>query len=803
MTDLARDVRYAIRYLRRSPGFTAIAVATLALGIGANATIFSFVNGILLRPLPYRDPDRLVSIWQNNTKEKVERNPVAPANFYDWQERSRSFDAMAAIEPFGFSVTGQGEPERISAFLVTEGFFELMGRNPVRGRWFRREEYQPGRDRVVILSDGLWRRRFGEDPGIVGRTLPLNGQPYTIVGIMPPEFQFPFERDVWAPHAVRPSDRAQRGATYWNVVARLRPGVSASQAQEEMSAIAGRLEREYPDTNGGMGAAVVPLSEVVTGSARASLIVLFGAVLLLLLIACVNVANLLLARGSERQREFAIRLALGAGRGRLMRQLFVESTVLAALGGAAGLVLSAWASTLLLRLPGFPMPRLAEVRLDAAVVLFLSGVSVLTVLLFGLAPAAQLARLEWRPAGRTEWLGRNVGVARPGLRRPLVAAEVALALVLLTGAGLLVRSLSNLLRVDPGFSRERVVALQIFLGRSFYDNPDATRAFYDQTLERVAAVPGVQHAAVVSSPPFIFLEEDAPFTIEGGATPPAGSEPSAYYSAVSADYAAALGVPVRRGRFFTRDDRAGTLPVVVLNETMARRYFGAEDPIGRRLRVMAGPPVVREVVGVVGDVLHSGLDASPRAEMFVPHPQDPIPEMTFVVKTAGEPAAMTSAIKAAIRQVNPGQTFAKTATMEQLVADSLSPRRVDLLLLGSFAGLAFALAGIGIYGVVGYVARRRTREIGIRIALGARAADVTRLIVGEGMRPAVTGVAIGLIGSLAATRLMSRLLFGLSAADPLTFAAVAALMVCLALAACWVPARRAARTDPIHALRSE
>jgi putative ABC transport system permease protein len=787
--------------LRKSPGFATAAVLTLALGIGANATIFSFVNAVLLRPLPYRDPERLVALWQNNTREGVPDNPVSPANFLDWRERSRSFERMAAIEPFGLAATGDGEPERFSAFLVTDGFFETMGRDPLLGRWFRREEYEPGRDRVVILGSGLWRRRFGGDPAVVGKTLRLNGEPYTIVGILPADFQYPADRDAWVPYAPREEDRRERGSTYWQVVARLR--VSPRQAQEEMNGIAAALAREYPDANGGMGATVEPLSDVVTGSARTSLVVLFGAVFLLLLIACVNVANLLLARGAERQRELAIRLALGAGRGRLVRQLVAESSVLAALGGAAGFALAAWTSSLLVGMPGFEMPRLAEVRMDGWVVLFLSAVSLLTILFFGLAPAAQLARLNWQAGARGEWLGRNSGPARPGLRRTLVVAEVAIALVLLSGAGLLVRSLSNLLHVDPGFSRDRVLALQTFLGRAYYANPAATVAFYGRTLEKVAAVPGVEHVAIVSSPPFLQLEEDVPFTIVGRPAPQAGSEPSAYYTAVSDGYAAALDVPIRRGRFFTRYDRASSTPVVVLNEAMARRFFPAEDPIGKRLTVAAGRPVVREVVGVVGNVLHSGLDASPRAEMFVPHSQDPIPEMTFVVKTAGDPAALTPAIKAAIRQVNPLQTFAKTATMERLVADSLGRRRVDLFLFSSFAVLALALAGIGIYGVVSYVARRRTREIGIRMALGAGASDVARLVVTEGMRPAAAGVCVGLVGAVAAARLMRSLVFGLGAADPLTFALVAGVMLCVALAACWVPARRAARLDPLQSLRSE
>ena len=801
MNSFLQDLRYALRSLRKNPGFTLVAVLTLALGIGANTTIFSVVHAVLLRPLPYRDPERLVTLWQNNGKAGVTRDDVSPANFLDWREQSRSFESMAGIEPFGLSLSDQGEPERFSAFLVTAGFFEVLGMNPLYGRWFAPEEYQPGNDHVVAIGYGLWRRRFGGDTGLIGQTLRLNGQPYRVVGIMAPEFQFPLEREVWAPRPIREHDRQLRGPTYWNVVGRLKPGVSARQAQDEMGAIAGTLARQYPETNGGMGVTVVPLAELLTGESRPALLLLLGAVFLLLMIACANVANLLLVRAAERQREFAIRRALGARRGRLVRQLFTEGVVLAALGGLAGLLLSRWGLSLVLGFPSARMPRLEQVGLDAGVLLFALGASLLTALFFGLAPAAQLARMERPSTGERGVIPGKAGPARHRLRHGLVICEVALALVLLTGAGLLLRSFAKLLSVDPGFAKERVLALQVFLGRN--QNAEQMTGFFDQALERVAAVPGVRNAAVVSSPPFIGLEQDTPFTIEGRRPPPPGQEPSAYYTEVSADYLAALGVPLRRGRFITKLDRSGAISVVVINDTMARRAFPTQDPVGMKLTVMHDPPVTRQIVGVIGDVLHKGLDSLPRPEMFVPYPQSPTPQMTFLVKTTADPAGMLPAVKASIREVNRLQTFAKEVTMEQLVADSLERKRFNLFLLGSFAGLALALAGIGIYGMVSYATRQRTREIGVRIALGAQAEDVLRLLVGQGMALAGTGVAIGMIGALALTRLMRSLLFGVGAADPLTFAVIAGLMASFALLACWIPARRATRVDPVEALRSE
>ena len=802
MDTLLRDIRYAVRSLLKRPGFLFVSVITLALGIGANTAIFSVVNAVLLRPLPYRDAERIVTLWQNNVKAGVARNDVSPANFLDWRDQSRSFEAMAGIEPFGFSMIGNGEPERFSSWLVTSGFFEVLGANALHGRTFTTEDYQPGNERVVVIGYGLWQRRFGGDQNLVGQKLTLNGQPYAVVGILPPGVQFPPDREVWAPRVLRENDRQLRGPTFWNVVARLKPGVTISQAQDEMSGIAARLAEQYPDTNGGMGATAVFLSEQLTGQVRSALLILLGAVGFVLLIACGNVANLLLVRGAERYREFAIRSALGAARSRLIRQLLTESLLLALLGGIGGVLLASWGVRLILAFSSAKIPRLEYVSIDAPVLLFALGVSVLTAAIFGLIPATQFSRPDLQSTLKEGGRGGVSGSSRHWVRNSLVVAEVAVALVLLTGAGLLVRSFVAVMRVDPGFEKERVLALQVFLARN-YQKPEQVTGFFDQALEKIVAVPGVQSAAVVSSPPFINLEQDIAFTIQGLPVPPKGREPSAFYTETSADYLGVMTVPLRRGRFFTKFDGEKSAQVVVINETMARRYFANEDPIGKKLSLMFDQIEVREIVGVIGDVLHSGLDTEPRPEMFVPYQQSPTPQMTFMVKTTIDPVAMLTVVKTAVREVNRNQTFSKAATMDQLVSESLRQRRFNLFLLVSFAVLALVLAGIGVYGSINYSTRQRTHEIGLRMALGAQPGDVLRMIVGHGLMLALTGVAIGLTASFALTRLMKGLLFGISATDPITFAAISLLLTLIGLLASWIPAQRATKVDPLEALRYE
>jgi putative ABC transport system permease protein len=802
METLIKDFRFAARSLAKRPGFTLIVVLTLALGIGANTAMFSVINAVLLRPLPYRDAERVVTLWQNNSKAGIPRNDVSPANFVDWSEQSNSFEAMAGIEPFSFSMIGYGEPERFSAWLVTSGFFQVAGTEPELGRTFSAEDYQPGNNRVVVLSHGVWQRRFGGDASVVGRKLTLNGQPAVVVGVMPQEFQLPPDREIWAPLVIGERQRQLRGATFWNVVARLKPGTTVAQAQEEMNGIAARLAAQYPDTNGGMGATVVPIFEQLTGQISSALWALAGAVGFVLLIACVNVANLLLVRGAERQREFAIRRALGAERLRLLRQTLTESLLLVFIGGGTGVLVASWLVKLIPALGAAKIPRVEHVEMDLRVVLFACVVSGLTAVVFGLVPAIQCWRNDIQSSLRES--GRNSGAtpARHRLRKALVISEVAIAVVLLAGAGLLFRSFVRLIQVDPGFSKENVLALQIFLARS-YQEPAKIVGFFEQSLEKIKGLPGIEAAAVVTSPPFINLDSDATFIVVGRPAPPPGSEPSAFYIPVSSEYLNALGIPLKRGRFFTEFDGPGSPPVVVINETMARRHFQNEDAIGRRLTVNFGEPETREVVGVIGDVLHSGLHQEPSAQMFVPHQQSASSHMTFVMKTTNDPAAQVASVKRAIREVNPNQTFAKTATMEELVSDSLKQRRFNLFLLGIFAAMALLLATIGIYGSISYSTRQRTNEIGVRIALGAQSLDVLRLIVGQGVALALIGVAIGLGAAFLLTRAIKSLLFGVSPTDPLTFVAISLLLLVTALVASLIPARRATKVDPLIALRTE
>jgi putative ABC transport system permease protein len=799
METLLKDIRFGVRGLLKRPGFTLVVVITLALGIGLNAAVFSLINAVLLRPLAYRDADRLVTLWQNNLKAGVQRNDVSPANFIDWSEQSQSFEAIAGIEPFAFSMLGEGEPERFSVWLVTANFFEAAGGSALLGRTFTAADYQPGQERVVIVAYNFWQKRFGGDPNLIGRKLTLNGQPHIVVGIMPPQFQLPPDREIWAPRVLSERYKQMRGPTFWKVVAKLKPGVTPAQAQEEMNGIAARLSTQYPETNGGMGVTVVPLYEQMTGQIRAALWMLAGAVGFVLLIACANVANLLLVRGAERQREFAIRSALGAGRARLLRQLLTEGMLLAILGGTAGLLLATWSIRLIPSFSWAKIPRMEFIEIDSSVILFAVGLSAITALIFGAAPALQLWRTNLQSTLKEGGRSAHSGTTRRNLRNSLVIAEVAVALVLLTGAGLLVRSFITLIKVDPGFTKENVLALQVFLARNYQD----VTGFFDRTLEEIQQVPGVQSAAVVSSPPFITLDQDVPFTIEGQPAPPRGSEPAAFHCEVSPDYLKTMNIPLLDGRFFSKFDKANSQLVAVLNQSMARRFFPNEDPIGKKLIVMWDRPETREIVGVIGDVLHAGLDTDARPEIFVPYLQSPTTQMTFVVKTTPEPMSMLASVKSAIRKVNPNQTFSRTATMEELVADSLKQRRFSLLLLGVFAVLALVLAAIGIYGTISYTAKQRTSEIGVRLALGAQSGDVLRLIIGQGLMLALAGVGIGVLASFALTRVIKGLLFGVSSTDPFTFVAISVLLTLTAVLASWIPAWRATKVDPLVALRSE
>jgi len=821
MQTLWQDLRYGARMLFKQPGFTLIAVLTLALGIGATTALFSVVYGVLLRPLPFREPERIMTVWENNTKDGIARDDVSPANFLDWRDRNRSFAALASVNPYSLDYQGQAETETWQTALVSEGFFNLLGVNAYLGRTFLPEEYRDGlnfddnrklKSFAVVLSYGLWQSRFGGDRALIGRTLTLDGLPATVVGVLPPDFQlslFAQEKLLYAPQAPDQGWRQQRRASYLKIIGRLRDGVTLAQARAEMQNIAVQLASEYPQTNGGVGATLVPLEENMTGQVRPALLILFGAVVLVLLIACANVANLLLARGAAREREFAIRAAVGAGRARLVRQLLTESLLLAAAGCLGGVGLAVWGLDAMLALSSGNVPRLDQVRLDRAALLFAAALGCATALVFGLAPALQFSRPHLQGALKESAPQTTGGAARQRLRAALVVAEIALSLVLLTGAGLLLRSFVTLVQTSPGFAAERVVALQTFL-YDRYPKPEQRTAFARRVLDELKTVPGVSAAGVTTALPFLESSLDAslPFTIEGRPAPPPGQEPTVYWTVASADYFAALGMALRRGRMFNEFDKAEAPPVALINETMARRHFPNEDPIGRKLvtrgrrRGNAEPQAV-EIIGVVSDVRHDGLDKEPRAEHYRPFTQIAHGSLIFTVRTSADATSLIPTLKARLREADAAQSIYAVATLDHLVFASLKARRFSLWLLGAFAVLALALAVVGLYGVMSFVTAQRTHEIGVRLALGASSSAIQQLILRQGLRLALLGVGCGLVAAFALTRLLRTLVYGVSTSDPLTFAGVALLLTLVALAACWIPARRATKVDPMIALRCD
>ncbi len=821
MHTLWQDVRYGLRVLWKKPGFTIIAVLTLALGIGASTAIFSIVYGVLLRPLPFKQPEEIVTLWENNTKDGLERDDVSPANFLDWRERSQSFAAMASVNPYSVDYVGKAEPETWQAVLVSEGFFDLLALSPHLGRTFLTEEYRGGinfddnrkiNSVAVMLSHGLWQRRFGSDPALVGQTLTLDGMTATVVGILPPEFQlnlFEEEKHVYLPQAPDESWQQQRRASYLKVLGRLQPGVSLEQARAEMQTIAGHLEAQYPQTNGGLGVTVVALPEHLTGKVRPALWILFGAVGFVLLIACANVANLLLARGSEREREFAIRAAVGAQRSRLLRQLLTESLLLAVMGCAAGLLLAFWSIDAILALSPGNIPRLDQAGIDRMTLLFAVGLSAATALIFGVAPALQFSRPNLHNYLKEASLTTTGSRTRRRLRSALVVVEIALSLVLLIGATLLLRSFFGLVQTDPGFAADRVVALQAFIWDR-YPKPEQRVAFTEQVIDKLKTVPGVTDVGLTTALPFLESSLDAslPFTIEGQPPPPPGQEPTIYWTVANPEYFSAMGMRLQRGRAFNEFDRRDAPPVTIINETLARRYFPNEDPVGRKLMVRgrqrgSAPPQPVEIIGVVSDVRHDGLDQQPRAEHYRPFTQISNGSTIFVVRTSVDPATLISTLKARFWEVNSAQPLYAVDTLDNLVAQSLRGRRFSLLLLSVFAGLALLLAMIGIYGVMSFITAQRTHEIGIRMALGADARDILKLILRRGLQLTGMGTGFGLAAALLLTRFLQTMLYGISTFDPLTFASVAVLLMGVALAACWLPARRAMKTDPLVALRYE
>ena len=807
------DVRYGLRLLRRSPGFAAAAVLTLTLAIGATTTIFSIVDAVLIQPPPFPNPERLVTLWQTDPKNDDRPAAVAPANFLDWRERAGNFTHMAAMDPWSFDLTGAGEPEVLYGSLVTEGFFEALGNSPAYGRTFLAEEYGAG-SRVVVLTNGLWRRRFGGDAGIPGRSLVLDGEPYTVVGVLAPGFELGLEggradRDFFAPKAIAGWETRQRGEGWWSVIARIRPDATRAEAQAEMDALAGRLALEHPGTNTGVGASVIPLHARQVETVRPTLLLLWGAVVCVLLIACVNVANLMLARATEREQEFAIRAAMGGRPVRLLRQLLTESVVIATLGGLGGLLVTAAAIEWIPALMPADVPGLARIAVNGRLLGFSVGLVVATALLFGFAPARQVLRREspdLLASGRRGGSGRG----RQGLRRALVATEVALALVLLFGAGLLVQSFARLVNVDLGFAPRNAIALQVFLDSG--TAPGARVSFYRETLRDIRALPGVVAAGAVSAFPLALadLTMVKPLTLHDRLPPPPGEALSTVVSLATPGYIEAMQLPLQSGRWFDeRDDAAGP-QVAVINDVLARRHWPETDPLARRLTVeVSGRAFEAEIVGVVGAARSRGFDSPLRPEVFVPHAQGGDEGltydggMTYVVRTAGDPAAGTTAIQDVVWAVDPRQTFYSVATVDQLLSDTLAARRFTTALLTLFGLAALALAGVGIYGVVAVATGQRTREIGLRLAMGAQPRDMVRMVVGGTLGLAGAGVAAGLLASLLASRALVSLLFDVSPTDLTTLGGASLVLLLAAVAAAYVPARRAARVDPFAALRIE
>lgn len=799
-----QDLRYGFRSLRKKPGFTLTAVIALALGIGANTAIFSVINGVLLRSLSYADPDRIVMIWERSLAGNRTQNVVSPANFLDWQKHSTSFQSMAPVLDQRANLTGgTAEPEEIKVQFVGQEFFPALGVQPITGRFFLPEEDRPGNDVVIVLSHELWQNRFGADPAIVGKQATLNGRQRTVVGVMPPGFHF-LDNQVkaWLPFAIDPAvNYRQNSGRYLRVVARLKPGVAVQQAQAELTGIAKQLEQTYVKYNTGWGVTVTPIHEQVVGEIRPVLMVLLAAVAFVLLIACANVANLLLSRAAARQKELAVRAALGASRLRLVRQMLTESVLLALMGGVLGVLLAYWGIQLLIGLGPDNIPRLNEITIDPRVLLFTFGVSLLTGLLFGLIPAVQASRPDLNDALKEGSRG-STGGRSPTVRNVFVVAEVSLALVLLIGAGLMIRSFARLQAVETGFNPENVLTMRTQLPRKKYAEPHQILNFFKQAQERIATLPGVQSVGAISYLPLSGPAARDGFKIVGQPEPAPGQEPPCEVRVITPTYFQAMGIPLLKGRLL--DERDGPdSRVLLINETLANKHFPNEDPIGKRIAVSWFEGEIEEIVGVVGDIREGALSKEPEPAIYWPHPREPYSGMALVVRTSGDAGRFAASVQKEIRQIDPDQPIADVRTMKQVIAQSIARPRFNALLLTIFAGVALVLASVGLYGVMNYSATQRIHEVGIRMALGATRGDIMRLVVGNGMLLTLTGIIIGVLASWALTRVMANLLFGITATDLPTFIAVSAVLAGVALIANYIPARRATLVNPVIALRYE
>jgi len=803
--EAIQDVRESLRLLRRQPRFAVIAIVTLALGIGATTAVFSVVNAVLLKPLPFVEPARLVMLWERQPSTGRERDQVAAANLFDWREQAQSFSGIASYVYWGLALTGIDEPVELQTGRVSPNLFDMLGVSPLIGRTFHADEETAGRDRVVVLSHALWQQRFGSDPSIVGRTISLDEEAYQVIGVMRESFEFP-DRDtrLWVPLSYFPYEKVRRSQRMFYAIARLAPGVALEEAQAEMSTIAGRLGERYPPTNGGWDVLVEPAREAVVRSTREPLLILLGAVLLVLLIACANVSSLLLARGAERQQELAIRGALGASRARLVRYLFTDTLVMALLGGAGGLLVAYWGIQSIISLDPGNLPHWNAIVIDGRVLAFTVLLTFTASVLSGLMPGFSAAGAQ--PADMLKGVrGVSRGLTAGRLSHAVVVAEIALSIVLLIGAGLLIRSFARVLQQDPGFRTEGLLSASIFLPSNRYPADPQQIRFFEDLLERLRQLPGVTGAGGVTTLPMspVGVDHDMPFAVAGAPSETADPRPEADFRIATDDYFRTMGIPLLAGRSFSSQDHAKGKPVVIVNKTMAERFFGGENPLGRVMHWGGGRGHPAEVVGVVGEVRHRGLDTAPRPEFYVPFRQASYGSLEVVVRTAADPAGIADAVKQAVFAQDPVLPVAQIETMNELLDTSLATRRFQLVLFGSFAALALVLAAIGIYGVVSFTTSQRTQEFGVRLALGALPRDVLVMVVRDTMVRVAVGVTLGTLAALSVTRFLESSLFEVRPADPITIAIVVCGLALVALVCCLGPARRATRVDPLIALRAE
>lgn len=806
MGPLLQDVRYGIRRLLRNPGFTVVAVLSLALGIGANTAIYSVVNTVLLRPLPYTNPDELMVVWEGNRQSSISRSPSSLLNFIDWREQNQVFEQMAAMRASGLNLTEGGEPQRIQAMAASPSIFALLGAKAARGRTFLPDEEELGNARVVVLSHDLWQGRFGSDENIVGKDISLNGEKFNVVGVMPADFQFE-QVSLWTPLTTdtgQLSPTAARSRRMYLVLARLKPGVTLAQARTDMNAVSERLAQQYPEADAGWGTNILPLHEQVVGAIRPALLLLFAVVAFILLIACANMANLLLARAASRQKEVSIRLALGASRVRLIRQLITESVLLAILGGGLGLVFTFVAKTFLVATLPANSPFRDQLSIDGRVLAFTLGVSVLTGIIFGLLPALQASKPNLNKTLR-EGGKSSLGSGHHRIRSFLVVSEITVALMLLIGAGLVLRSFLRLQQVDTGMNVKNALAMQISLPQAKYGEPQLQVAFFQNLLQRVSALPNVEAVSADSNPPLGARRNTISFFVEG--RPPTTPEQMhrAEGHEITPNYFRAMGIAFLAGRDFTDRDGIGSPPVVIINRALANRFFPNEDPIGKRIsRTAPGENTLWfSIVGVASDVRHAGLAAEPGPQIYSSYYEDPVPTMSLIVRTKANPTSVALSVRNEIQKADSEIPVFGVKTMEQLASESIAPNRITMLLLGFFATVALVLAAVGIYGVMAYSVTQRTFEVGVRMALGAQPRDIIKMILKQGMILTLIGLAIGFLAALAATRVLSSVLFQVSATDLVTFVTAPLVLMAVALLACLVPARRATKVDPLIALRYE